>query len=261
MNKYAFGFYINNYPGTGSDLFGCVNDGKDLQKKLIKKGFSCKFLFDSQATTSAVLSGIKELLEISKPGDSLFFGNSSHGTYDYRPTTIEADKTDEGFCTITDDGRQIDVIWDDTIWMLFKQKKPGVQCLWFADSCFGGGAMRLMSLTAKGRPRFIPFAAVLKSNSQARQNSKRNISFMDDRSPWPFLWLAGSQETEPCYDANYNGRPNGAFTYTALKILDTTPPQLTYRQWIDAICKKLPTNEYPQHPLIAGSYQNALIFS
>jgi metacaspase-1 len=261
MNKYAFGFYINNYPGTQSDLNGCVNDGKDMMKKLQKKGFSCKFLFDGQATTTNVLNGIQDLLSISKAGDSLFFGNSSHGTYDYRPGTTEADKTDEGFCTISDRGDRIDVIWDDTIWAMFKSKKPGVQCVWFADSCFGGGAMRLIGRQAKGIPRSIPFRTVMQANPQAAVHPKREISFTEDKSPWPFLWLAGSQETEPCYDANYGGRPNGAFTYTALTALDSTPPGLNYLGWYNAICKKLPTQDYPQHPMMAGSYQNAKIFS
>lgn len=262
MNKYAFGFALNDYPGFGSDLAGCVNDGKDLKKKLMKKNFDSKVLIDTEITRKSVFAGIDELLAISKAGDSLFFHNSSHGTYEYRPGSPEADKTDEGFCVLSEDRKSIDIIWDKEIWLRFKNKKPGVQCVWWADSCFGGGAMRLVGSTAKGTPRSIPLAAILKTGAQPAPHPKTTEpSFFEDKSPWPFLWMAGSQEIEPCYDATFGGRANGAFTYWGLKVLDYTPPGLTYYGWYQAICKKLPSQDYPQHPLIAGSYQNAKIFS
>ena len=50
------------------------------------------------------------------------------------------------------------------------------------------------------------------------------------------------------------GRPNGAFTYYALKTLKTLKPGATYADWqaaVNPVC--LPSVQYPQSPQIVGS--------
>jgi hypothetical protein len=73
--------------------------------------------------------------------------------------------------------------------------------------------------------------------------------------------MSGCQDAEYSYDANYGGRGNGAFTYTALNTLQALKPGATYTDWFRAIRKALPSREYPQSPNILGSYQSAKIFS
>ncbi len=68
--------------------------------------------------------------------------------------------------------------------------------------------------------------------------------------------LAGCEEgpNHFSYDARMAGRPNGAFTYYALKALKTLPADATYAQWHAAVTPaSLPSLKYPQSPQIVGS--------
>ena len=67
------------------------------------------------------------------------------------------------------------------------------------------------------------------------------------------LLLSGCQDEEYSYDAYFAGRPNGAFTHAALKVLKTLPSAATYAQWHKAIRTTLPSSSYPQTPQIFGT--------
>jgi hypothetical protein len=67
------------------------------------------------------------------------------------------------------------------------------------------------------------------------------------------LLMAGCQDSEYSYDAYFQGRPNGAFTFVALRELAKLKPNATYRNWYDAIRKALPSQQYPQSPNLFGS--------
>jgi len=45
---------INDYPGTDSDLSGCVNDANDWAAVLKKRGFTVTMLLDRKATGAAI---------------------------------------------------------------------------------------------------------------------------------------------------------------------------------------------------------------
>lgn len=66
------------------------------------------------------------------------------------------------------------------------------------------------------------------------------------------LLLAGCLDTEYSYDTSFQGRPNGAFTYYALKTLREKKPG-TYAAWFKAILTYLPSNRLPQSPQILGT--------
>ena len=50
MAKRALCIGINDYPGTDSDLAGCLNDACDWTAILEQRGFSVQKLLDQQAT-------------------------------------------------------------------------------------------------------------------------------------------------------------------------------------------------------------------
>lgn len=66
------------------------------------------------------------------------------------------------------------------------------------------------------------------------------------------LLMAGCKDPEYSYDANFGGRPNGAFTYYALKTLKSLALDATYTDWHKAIQAFLPSASYPQSPQIFG---------
>ncbi len=48
MAKLAVCVGINNYPGNGNDLFGCINDAEDWSVELTKRGFEVAKLLDER---------------------------------------------------------------------------------------------------------------------------------------------------------------------------------------------------------------------
>jgi metacaspase-1 len=67
------------------------------------------------------------------------------------------------------------------------------------------------------------------------------------------LLLAGCRDTEYSWDTSFQNRPNGAFTYYALKTLKDLPAGASYEKWFAAICDYLPSTRLPQAPQILGS--------
>ena len=67
------------------------------------------------------------------------------------------------------------------------------------------------------------------------------------------LLLAGCQDYQFSYDADFNGRPNGAFTFFALQALSKLKATATYVDWFKAISKALPSQSHPQSPNLLGA--------
>ena len=80
-NKYALCIGINDYPGTGSDLSGCVNDARDWGAVLRDKGFTVQTLLNSQATRDGILEAMQSIIGSAVNGDSIVFQFSGHGSY------------------------------------------------------------------------------------------------------------------------------------------------------------------------------------
>ena len=81
MAKYALCIGINDYPGTDSDLNGCVNDAHDWAAALRARGFTIQTLLDRQATDAAMRAAIKATLTKTVQGDSVAIQFSGHGSF------------------------------------------------------------------------------------------------------------------------------------------------------------------------------------
>ena len=79
--KLALCIGINDYPGTGSDLSGCVNDANDWAAVLKQNGFTVAKLLNSAATKKAILTSMKGMVSTVAKGDSIVIQYSGHGTY------------------------------------------------------------------------------------------------------------------------------------------------------------------------------------
>jgi uncharacterized caspase-like protein len=79
MAKLALCIGINDYPGTGSDLSGCVNDANDWAAAFAKRGFSVEKLFDRKATGDGIRKAIGNLIAKAKSRDSVLIQYSGHG--------------------------------------------------------------------------------------------------------------------------------------------------------------------------------------
>ncbi|MGH7149130.1 MAG: caspase family protein [Planctomycetota bacterium] len=246
---------INDYPGTGSDLGGCVNDAKDWKSVLETRGFAATLLLDGEATRSRMVEELQGLVAGAPAESTLIFTYSGHGSWLPDDEGDEPDGRDEMLCP--HDVAEGQYLMDDDLALLFAEKTPGTRLFFISDSCHSGTVARLQpplfpeAAATHPRPRFLPPATFLKSPKD--QSRLRRIALLgrSSRQKYPALLAAGCRDVEYSYDAVFNGRPNGAFTRVALEVLKKGPR--TPREWMTEIRKHLPTATYLQTPSLFGS--------
>jgi hypothetical protein len=249
------------------DLQGCVNDANDWADTLSAHGFAVSKLLDDQATKAAMVAAMSNLIGKAAKNDSLVISFSGHGTYQPDTDGDEVDGLDEALCPydLQTNGA---ALTDDEIKALFATRKPGVRIVLIADSCHSGTVTRAAKAEpgADTRPRFMPMGNWLPASSLPKNRAgKLAATVVAPLGVSPLLaaysrvlgdlLLSGCKEgpNNFSYDARINGRPNGAFTYYALKALKSLKPDASYADWHKAILKYLPSASYPQSPQIVGS--------
>jgi len=231
---------INNYPGIFNDLKGCVNDAKDWSALLQGLGFETTLVLDAQATRANVKSALQGLIEATNAGDVAVFTYSGHGTQVSDKNGEEGDPYDEAVYLY--DGTVI----DDDLRAILNGIHPQATLVIISDSCFSGSVTRLAPEPAL--PRFIP-PTVSTASKMARR------SFLVPESGMPEILISGCSDSEYSYDAEFNGRPNGAMTAYAIQVIKLNP-NVTYREFYSGLHALLPSNDYPQTPQLEGSDLN-----
>jgi hypothetical protein len=253
MSKKALCIGINDYPGTQNDLSGCVNDANDWATELTARGFTVDKLLDAAATKAAMVAAIGTLIDGAAKGDSLIFTYSGHGTWVPDKSGDEPDNRDEALCPY--DLATQGALLDDDIHELFSRRKPGVRIVLISDSCHSGSVTRGSEEDIDPgvpRIRFMPPEAWMAKEDLPPMQLRAAIPRGGFTRTGGDLLLAGCLDTEYSYDTRFNGRPNGAFTFYALKALREAKPT-TYEKWFNAIRAYLPSTRLPQTPQIFGS--------
>lgn len=270
MAKTALCIGINNYPGTHMDLQGCVNDAEDWAAELAARGFEVTKLIDVKATKAAMSKALKTVIGGAKKGDTVVITFSGHGTVVPDESGDEVDGYDEGLCPYdlqTGGGALI----DDEIHEIFSARAAGIRLVLISDSCHSGTVTRAVASDPDAddvpRPRFMPMGNWLPADKLPRAANGAPLTQVNTGAGASAfakavirrsgdLLMAGCKEgpNNFSYDASIKGRPNGAFTYYALKALKSLPPKATYDDWIAAITPtQLPSASYPQSPQLVAS--------
>jgi metacaspase-1 len=261
MAKKALCVGINDYPGEGSDLNGCVNDAKAWADLLIKNysfpSGSVTLLLDANATKAAILDGLKKLLAGAKSGDVLVFTNSSHGTY-LADTDGDEPLYDEAMCPFDCD---INLIIDDELRGIFYGLHKGVSLSVISDSCHSGTVTRAaltenipgLKTPDDRRVRFLnpaligksvlanPFQAIVRTRTKYPQSKMKEVL------------LSGCTSSEYSYDALIGGKYHGAMTYFAIQAIKEANYDITFSQLRSRLLHLLDEAGYPQHPQLEGS--------
>ena len=261
MPKTALCIGINDYPGTSSDLHGCVNDANDWAKELHARGFEVKKLLNKSATGAAIRQGIKDLLKSAGSGDCIVISYSGHGSFVPDRNGDEPDGLDECLCPY-DTGTK-GVIKDDELFDLLSDRERGIRLIMISDSCNSGSVSKFNPITTpptmkgRGAPqrrvRFLPPGAYLPKRQLVGLGARGPMRTASPPGRHAALLLAGCQDPESSFDAYFSGRPNGAFSYVALSALKKLPKKASYRDWYEAIRKILPSQQYPQTPSLYGA--------
>jgi uncharacterized caspase-like protein len=253
MGRHALCIGINDYPGTDSDLAGCVNDANDWAAELTSRGFDVTLMLDGQATHAAMAEAMGALIRGARAGDTIVITYSGHGTWVPDSSGDEPDGRDEGLCPY--DIHSAGPLLDDEIHRLFSARAAGARILLISDSCHSGSVTRGREddLDADTpRARYMPLEAWMPRGELPVSWARPAKLMVGLARAGSDLLLAGCQDTEYSWDTRFRGRPNGAFTYYALKTLRERKPA-TYEAWFKAIREYLPSSRLPQSPQILGS--------
>lgn len=258
MAKTALCIGINDYPGTNADLSGCVNDVNDWKAVLGQKGFGVTTLLDRDATKNNMSEAITKLFRDAGSGDTVVLQYSGHGSFVADLDGDEPDGRDEVLCP-SDIGSN-SYITDDELYEMFALAKAGAKIIFLSDSCHSGSVSKLRPVdgAAAGdrvtKSRFlppgmflrdfeIPDVAVAATSRRRKRRSKANKA----------LLISGCMDSQTSADAWFGGRPNGAFSYYALRAFKEMPEGANYGQWHAKIRDYLPNVYYGQAPNLMAS--------
>jgi hypothetical protein len=260
MARKALCVGINDYPGEGSDLNGCVNDAKAWAALLVDHydfaSSDVKILLDAEATKSAMISGLKALLLGARSGDALVFTNSSHGTY-VADTDGDEPTYDEALCPYDTDEN---LIVDDELRELFAGLPAGVDLTVISDSCHSGTVTRAavsenlpIRTPDDRRVRFLHPSLIGRKILSNPWKATDRSRLKHPQSKMKDLLLSGCTPSEYSYDALIGGKYHGAMTYYALQAIRDAEYAITWRQLHSRLGVLLEDGGYPQHPQLEGT--------
>ena len=242
-----------NYRGTQHELGGCVNDAMDWASFFRAQGFTARRLLEKEATASAIRDAIAALVSGLSPGCTGVVTFSGHGTWLPDMDGDEPDGRDEALVPVDagTDGERL--ILDDELHEIFLRLPAESHLVFVSDCCHSGSVYRMFNV-GRYSVRFLPPSHFVQNRSMlARVShafglpSRRTVS----RVIAPrVVHFSGCKDNEYSYDARFNARYNGAFTYYALRAFRqaVTPVDSTYHDVWKLIRQSLPSSAYPQTP-------------
>ena len=274
MNK-ALLVGINKYPDT--PLRGCVNDILLMYKVLSQKyQFDTRYidvLTDQEATKKRIISSLKHLTRKTKPGDTIYFHYSGHGSQvvvDDWTNTDEADGRDEILCPVDLDWN--DPLKDNDLGKIFKSVPNGVKIIVVLDCCHSGTGLRnrvysenLASDIYDVKNRFLPppISNILSNprididdhlrfilpdvDDKLVQTLKRDFMVETSKQGNAIL-ISGCRDDQTSADAWINGRYQGALTYMLCKTLQEADYKINYKNLVKNINAKMDKLPFIQNP-------------
>lgn len=226
-----------NYKNTSNELYGCINDINNIEKKITSSyGFTdiIKLTDDTsiKPTRNNILDQIKSILNKSQNGDSVFIHFSGHGTFTTDNSGDEKDGKDELFVTI--DNR---VITDDEIKQLVQTNlKSGVKLFCLFDCCHSGTLLDL-------RYQYLDSDDF----DKATQNLKNEVT------PSTCIMISGCKDNQTSADALINRQSQGAMTWSFLKTInDNSNNILSWKQLLQNMRNNLRNSRFEQIPQLSS---------
>lgn len=198
--KKALVVALNDYPGTGSDLQGCINDALDGLVALKAAGFTCSSISNSNAKRATILSALKSLFTCARSGDSFVFYYSAHGSQVRDANADEPDGWDEVLCPYD----WPNYVSDDDIRAILSKVPAGVNIDVIMDCCHSGTGTREIGqdFTIRSLPPII--GKVSHPGKKTRASVVANLNHC--------LW-AGCAANQYSAEMTMGGKVRGVFSY------------------------------------------------
>ena len=257
MSRRALLVGINRYPDPAHRLNGCVNDARQVRALLLQHyGFepsALTLLLDAQATTGAIRSGLRWLVEGARPGDVLVFHYSGHGSQvPDRDGDETADGLDEIICPYDLDWD--DPIADDDLHDAVRDLPAGAVLTVVLDCCHSGTGLREPRQAGR-RQRFLraPGTTVSRDLSPARGAGAVPVHRLGRRAAEAgAVLIAGCRADQSSADAFIAGAYHGALTYFLCLALAESGYRLSYARLVRAVRAKLSSGGFDQEPQLEG---------
>jgi hypothetical protein len=176
------------------------------------------------------------LCKQARPGDSLVWTYSGHGTTTDDEDGDEDDYLDEALYVGPNQ-----LLVDDEIRSILAMAPNGVRICVVLDSCHSG------TCTRDAVPRFVPGGKARKRKTTSRLGAPHPEVPMDE------CLIAGCMSDQESYDGHdESGKPMGAFSAAAMKVISVNGTDITYAQFYQLIKAELPSDIYPQDPQVEG---------
>ena len=280
---------VNDYDADSiSNLGGCVNDAREVQKVLMEKfGVSERNVVlisspapegkpEDLATRTRILQGFEDLIEQSEPGDMVVVYFAGHGS---RVRDRDLDESSGRDSTIVpsdalrwskkDEFVSADVldITDDEVHVkLLRLAKKGVDNITLIfDSCHSGTMSRGPGdqMTARQAPEDDRPADMLapvpytEEEKALLQESRKNASGWT-AADGKYTMISGCRDSEFSYEIPGRGDDGeeikrGALTFFLVQALWEAQPGDTYRDIYERVLPRVTGNNAAQHPQIDGA--------
>jgi hypothetical protein len=228
-----------NYIGTQNQLNGCINDVNCIKDRILNNGFTNINIITDNTTTKPtrinILNAFKNLLVNSKEGDLLFFCYSGHGSYTRDKNNDEVSGYDQLIVPL-----DLKPIIDDELKKLIQDNlKSNVTLFAMFDSCFSGSVLDL-------KYQYL--------DSLNYDNYSENTKQLDTNGD--VFMISGSTDKQTSADSIFDGKANGAMTWSLLEYLKQKP-NCSWRELIKGMRGLLKKSGYQQIPQYScGRFEN-----
>lgn len=228
-----------NYIGTSNELYGCINDVLSIKERITNNGFNdINILTDNtnlKPTKQNILNAFKNLLTNSKNGDLLFFLYSGHGYYTLDKNNDETTGYDQMIVPL-----DLNEIVDDELKSIIQTYlKPNVTLFAMFDSCFSGSVLDLTY-------QYMDSLNYDKFTENNKELETVGNVFM----------ISGCTDYQTSADSTFNGKSNGAMTWSLLESLKQNP-NCTWRELLKLMRDNLKLSQYEQIPQFStGKIEN-----
>ncbi len=251
-------------------LSGPRADLDALQGALLERagfpGEDVRVLFDEEATREAILTSFRQLVEASSRGDVLLFYFAGHGSQILDQNGDELDGYDETlvpFDAVTPDGRPNDIRDDELRELIRTANRRTDHVVLVFDCCSSGTNVRGDEGDAR---RFVPSearglaGARTEASAEPGPGGEKGSSYFEEELA--YVALSACRATQSAYEIELEpGRKRGLFTASLVQELYEPAGELTYRDLLERVRRRVGARRPTQTPLVEGPLGSRLVFA
>lgn len=197
---------VNEYPklAQGSNLEGCVNDAKAIERALTAQGFEVASLTNEQASKSNIMATLARMKALTHPDERFVFYFAGHGTVatDGASTLLPGDASEKN--ENSDIGR--DELYQAILAIPARSRTA------LLDACFSGG------LSRKGIGHRVKKTRAYRRGGAAAAPLRRDIEAGTDSNDHiaggaEILYFTASLANQTSGEDDFDGARGGVFTH------------------------------------------------